>query len=501
MKKSIIQFGIAFIAVLMISSCDETFLETYPTDAVSAAAVTATTDNAWAALNGIHRALYVRYEMQGAGGLGGPYIVVDCQAEDHVNNASQWYGEVYQWMGPRTPLNRYCRYPWRMFYQWIANANVLINGIDDAVGPDAEKNAIKGQALFLRAFSHHRLVQAYADRYVPSATNNQLGIPLMLISTTEGQERATVEDVYTQINQDLDDAITLLAGFSRPDKSHINVDVAKGIKARVLLTQGRYSEAAAMAGQVIATGYPLMNFATYALGFRDGSSSNSEFLWASIIIPDQTDVWANFGAYMSRNFSSSAIRGNPRSISGWLYDQISTTDVRKTLWDPTGVHANLPPGITLLSTHKRFPYTNQKFIAPSNADSRVDVPHLRISEMYLIQAESYARIGGAANEALAAQALYTMAVVRDPSYTLSTNTGQALIDEIMIQRRVELWGEGFRWYDLKRLNEPLDRTQAGNHNSALALVMQVPAGDVTWTWLIPQVEIDANPNLVQNPLF
>lgn len=47
---------------------------------------------------------------------------------------------------------------------------------------------------------------------------------------------------------------------------------------------------------------------------------------------------------------------------------------------------------------------------------------------------------------------------RDASYTLSTNTGQALIDEIMVQRRVELWGEGFRFLDLKRLNLPLDRT-------------------------------------------
>lgn len=501
MKNKLYSLVIVFVVTLFVTSCDKEYLMTYPTDAVSAAAVTATTDNAWAALNGIHRALYVRYEMQGAGGLGGHYIVVDCQAEDHVNNASQWYWEVYQWVGPRSATNRYCRYPWRMFYQWIGNANVLIAGIDDAAGDQADKDAIKGQALVYRAFSHHRLVQAYADRYVPGATNNQLGIPLMLESTTEGQPRATVEAVYTQINKDLDDAIVLLAGFNRPDKSHINVDVAKGIKARVLLTQGRWADAANYAQQVLtSTGGNLMDAAVLAEGIRDGSGSDSEWIWCSHIIPDQTDVWANYGAYISRNFSSSAIRGNPRSISQWLYEQISATDVRKGLFDDAAGQAlTLPADVSLLSTHKRFPYTSEKFIAPSNADSRVDVPHLRNAEMYLIIAEANARMGG--HDVEARNALFTLANARDAAYVLSVNSGQALIDEIMVQRRIELWGEGFRWYDLKRLNEPLNRTAALSHNPALALEMDIPAGDVRWTWLIPQEEIDANPALEQNPLF
>lgn len=83
---------------------------------------------------------------------------------------------------------------------------------------------------------------------------------------------------------------------------------------------------------------------------------------------------------------------------------------------------------------------------------------------------------------------------------LSTKTGQALIDEIMIQRRIELWGEGFRWYDLKRLSLPLDRTGSNHTSSVTVGVMQVVAGDKRWTWLIPQVEMDANPNMVQNPI-
>jgi len=254
---------------------------------------------------------------------------------------------------------------------------------------------------------------------------------------------------------------------------------------------GEYTVARNYANQVIAN-YSLMSASTYAKGFSTNSESIDEILWASQIQEDQTDKWANYGAYVSRNFSSTTIRNNPRSINSTLYDMISDTDVRKTLWDPTGEHE----GMEIVSNAKRYPYTNQKFIAVSTADSRVDVPHLRVAEMYLIVAESKARSN---DDTGAAQALYDLLITRDDAYTLSTNTGQDLIDEILINRRVELWGEGQRWFDLKRLNLDLDRTGA-NLKSSIYQLMEVPAGDTRWTSLIPQDEMDANPEMVQNDL-
>jgi hypothetical protein len=89
---------------------------------------------------------------------------------------------------------------------------------------------------------------------------------------------------------------------------------------------------------------------------------------------------------------------------------------------------------------------------------------------------------------------------RNPAYVLSANTGQALVDEILFQRRIELWGEGFRFYDLKRTNSPLDRSGA-NHDSAIVNgVINVPVTDKRWQWLIPRAEINANPLIVQNEL-
>jgi hypothetical protein len=163
------------------------------------------------------------------------------------------------------------------------------------------------------------------------------------------------------------------------------------------------------------------------------------------------------------------------------------------MWEPAPDATNFP---LPLSTYIREPYMSRKF--KTRASPTIgDVPYIRLAEMYLIMAEAYARAG---KEPEARAALFTLAKNRDASYVLSTNSGQALIDEILVQRRVELWGEGFRFYDLKRLNLPLDRTVVPNFVSAsVGGVMQVPAGDNRWVFAIPIAEIQANPNSSQNP--
>jgi hypothetical protein len=121
---------------------------------------------------------------------------------------------------------------------------------------------------------------------------------------------------------------------------------------------------------------------------------------------------------------------------------------------------------------------------------------MRASEMFLIEAEALARAG---NDSQAAQVLFNFASQRDPEYTLTTNTGAALIEEIMIQRRIELWGEGFRFYDLKRLNLPLNRVGANHVETVINSKFEEPAGTPNWQFKIPISELNANENMVQNP--
>ncbi|MEP7268477.1 MAG: RagB/SusD family nutrient uptake outer membrane protein [Saprospiraceae bacterium] len=486
-----IKIFVLTIALAFLASCGQDYLETTPTDQVSSNAAFQNISNAWAALNGIHRALYVQYANQGEGGEGNLSINRDVLGEDFVMSAvgNGWFNNAYKWLDHRNESSALAKYPFAVYYRLIGNANLIIANIDGLAADPKEINAIKGQALVYRAWSHFQLVQLYGQRYDKSkAPNSQLGIPLLVSPTSEGQERATVEDVYTQINKDLDDAISLLPATARNNKSHFNGAVAKGIKARVALTQQDWTNAAKYASEA-SSGFNLMTNAEYLSGFNN--VANQEWMWGSDQIDEQTTFFYSYFAYMSCNFNSSNIRTNPKLINSSLYKLISDTDVRKKCWDETGsATAVTPPG------GLKKPFMTQKFLSVSSSNSVGDIPYMRAGEMYLILAEAKARSG---DEEGAKMALFTLMKNRDPQATKSTTTGSALIDEILIQRRIELWGEGFRFTDLKRLNLPLNRNGA-NHQSALCLIFDVPAGDKSWEFLIPRDELNANPKMVQNPL-
>ncbi len=159
--------------------------------------------------------------------------------------------------------------------------------------------------------------------------------------------------------------------------------------------------------------------------------------------------------------------------------------------------------IALMSTaHNLVPYMHHKLYQDNGPtiDPR-DVLLMRAAEMYLIEAEALARQGGAANEALAQAALFTLVSARDEAYVLSTNTGQALIDEILLQRRIELFMEGHRWFDMLRNDEVLDLTVGTGADPNLYLTgmyQDRPSVNPMWLFLIPQSEINANPKMVQN---
>ena len=494
MCKSNLLFN-AFVVLACFSSCKKDFLETSPTNAVAATEATATTENGYAALNGIHRIMYVEYDQQGQAGEGSNNIFRDLMGEDIVYpllNGSTGLIGFLQWETHRNVNASDLRYVYRFYYRIISNANVLISGIDNATGPDSDKKIIKGQALAYRGWAHFQLVQLWGKRYdAVTRPNNQPGVPLLTANTLEAKPRATVEEVYTQVNKDLDSAVSLLTGYNPSGsaaKSNFTVNVVKGIKARVALTQQDWATAATNA-IAARTGFPLMDTASYKSGFNN--IENPEWMWGSRQIDDHSTSFSSYFAYISANFNSTVIRTQPRAINATLYNAIPANDIRKRMWDLTGATVPIPPG------GARVPYQNKKFLAKSDASSVGDVPYMRSAEMYLIEAEARARQG---QTAAAQAALFTLAKTRNFNYVQSTNTGQALIDEIFFNRRIELWGEGFRFTDLKRTNSPLNRAGIPNHVPTLIKVTNIPAGDIRWEWLFPQDELSANKQIVQNPV-
>jgi hypothetical protein len=225
-----------------------------------------------------------------------------------------------------------------------------------------------------------------------------------------------------------------------------------------------------------------MSNAQYQEGFND--VANPEWMWGSDQADDQQTFFHSFFAFMSANFNSTNIRSAPKVINSTLYNQIPATDVRSKMWDPTGTTIPAPPG------GLKLPYGTKKFLAKGASSSVGDVVYMRVAEMYLIEAEANARLGQTAS---ALTALSTLLTNRNPAYTTTTLTGDALLNEILIQRRIELWGEGFRFLDLKRTNSDLNR-RGLNHNEAFATpdAMFIPANDNRWQFLIPQDEMNAN---------
>jgi hypothetical protein len=491
-NKYLVYFSLVF--ALLFTSCDEAYLDTTPTASIDAGSAYATTKNAASAINGIYRSFIVRYlSSQGHSGHPAMMIILDHMGEDMVISATSasWHVGETRWTAHRSDVNTLVQFPYEMYYRIIGNANIGIANLDKAVGPAAERNALKGEALALRAFGYFNLVQLYGKRYDATAKpNSQLGVPLVLEPTTEGKPRSTVEEVYSQINKDLTDAAALLT-TSRLNKSHINLSVVKGLQARVALVQQDWTNAAKFAAEARA-GYVPMTSTMYTDGFQD--IANSEWMWGFDHLEDQTEYFGGYHSYISCNYNSTVIRTYPKVINNLLYAQIPTTDIRSKMWveTPTATNSVVPPGGI------RPKFLNQKFKLPGvpSTSAMGDVPYMRAGEMYLIEAEAKARLNDAAG---ASQILFDLMKTRDASYVKSTKTGVSLINEVLLQRRIELWGEGHRFLDLKRTNAALNRNGT-NAIASVALLYDVAPGDVRWEFLIPRREINANPAIVQNPL-
>ncbi len=513
MKQIFKKIKIRYAALLLLFvavGCESDFLETRPTDKLGYADVVEKPQGLMNIINGIHRDMYVRTPYgQGYNGQTGAIVMFESMADDLVHTATglNWHVPELRWLSADIDTSTGTNYPWRFYYKIVGNANIVIDNAPNVfiepsnqVAETALRDKALGEAYAYRAWAFFQLVQIYSKRFDKASANNDAdgGIILRLKNSTEPMKRSTVKETYDQIHSDLDNAITLLTGKSRAHKSQFTSLVAKGIKARVYLAQQDWKLAAQFAGEARGT-LPLMTNAEYVLGFN--KISNNEWMWGSEILPDNTDYFGNFGAYMSRNYNSSTIRTAPKAIYRPLYDAFPSTDIRKANFDPTGNHTNLG----LPSNFVKKPYTSQKFLSVSVSDSRCDVPYMRVAEMMLIQAEALARDG---QEAPSKAIFEILEKNRNPSYS-STNTGNAYVNEVMNSRRLELWGEGFRWFDLKRLNLPLERnkfngvtvTPASNVNHVATVINSlytVSNTDSKWQFKIPRQEIDSNPLCKQN---
>ncbi|MFI3279706.1 MAG: RagB/SusD family nutrient uptake outer membrane protein [Rikenellaceae bacterium] len=500
-----IALGLSLMGAVSLTSCSEDYLQTYSSLAISDTEALSSVDNLYLSLIGIHKEMVSNsFSAQGYGGEPGLMIAREALGDDHYweNLSSSWHRlDFLGWSAPTNSGANYNAIFWKHYYQWIMNANMILEGLETVEYNDAEEdlyNQVKGEALAIRAWAHFNLTQYYGAAYSANGGNSStLGIVYRTAATTDDQARETTEDTYSLINADLDAAYEALSkvdfdSLGIPAVSHYTTDVVMGLKARVALTMHNYSSAATYAAKAIehatSDGLALMEGDELFCGFADISTETDEAMYAATTADDQGVSFYSFYSYMSWNFSSTAIRGGSRCINADTYDTMSETDLRRGWWDPTGSDAHLPS-----SSYSATEYQNLKYEARATGNSVGDVPFMRLAEMYLICAEAYARSGNDAS----AQAIFSeFQVTRDPSYVAAGSTGDELIEEIMNSRRVELWGEGFRWFDLKRLGLGCHRGR--NYDTTYCTFIDKDADADGWIWKIPDVEVNYNSLCEQN---
>lgn len=268
-------------ASLLISGCGTDYLERVPTNSVTDEDLFSTVTGAETALNGIHRSTYAFYDNHGRLGQKAIDIIIDFMADDflQLERGYGWFVSWYQYLNSRNINSADLEFSWSYYYDIIDNANLILENIDNATDvsfhEDLVKN-IKGQAYAYRAYSYWQLVQMFSSRYDYNGNNTQLGVSLVLDNSGDPKPRSSVQEVYEQIYKDIDQAIALLSesNESRPNKSHIDLNVAQGFKARFALTTGDWVTAADMAHQA-RQGYALTS--NYKNGWND--SNNSEWIW------------------------------------------------------------------------------------------------------------------------------------------------------------------------------------------------------------------------------
>lgn len=376
------------------------------------------------------------------------------------------------------------RQVWRYYFRIIRSANSVISALggNDAV-PEIEANKyLLGQAKALRAHSYFYLTQFYARDYNPT---DEI-LPLYDdISDLNGPKVAT-SVIYDLMESDLTSAISLLDGFNRSAKNEINKSVAQGMLAYVLGSKrNSWPEVASLTRDVIDNGgFTLMNADEITGGFD--SVNTPGWMWGiDLTLEIGLDLISWWGQVDAFSFSYQWA-GDFKTIDQDLYDAIPENDVRKNQFRDDDHPSRF------LQPLNKFYHEGRVIGGQRNIET--DYVYMRVAEMYLLHAEASAKAG---DEPRARTVLKLLLDDRipDTSY-IDGLSGQDLLDEIYLQTRIELWGEGKSYLAMKRNQATIRR--GPNH---LSLVGEsIPYDDERLTFEIPELEIQNNPFINdQNP--
>lgn len=427
----------------------------------------------------------------------------------------------------------YCAYFWDAYYTWIRLANDVILSVKPVVeaeeGSEDEEAVsladILGQAYVYRAMCYLDLARLYEPKVngYTDVTDAIIGLTVPIvdenttIEQTKNNPRVSREKMYRFIIADLENALELLdeseRTFSRPTRYAVY-----GLLARTYLELGYAEDPAfprdemfAMASEyarlvIDEGGYSPLTQSQWedpVNGFNNAASNNA-WIWGFSLVAENLNNLLTFVSHISSEASWGYARYAQFGVSAKLYDQIPDTDFRKHSWlDPkkeeyyayrfAGTSEDKQKFLTGNPAAKA--YQALKFrpamgeCSDFNIGNAADYCMMRVEEMYFIEIEAQAQLKGVEEGKRLLKKF--MNTYRDASYSRNPGTMQDFLTEMLLQKRVEFWGEGILLYDYKRLDMGITRAYPGS-NHAGVFKYNTTGRSPQWNIVITRAEFQSN---------
>lgn len=500
MKRKIVNLVIISMSALFIAGCSEEFLEPERntatlTDADFVENIDVNPELVEGTLNGIYSFMIRRFGSLGEAaaqhhdlGHKGLDIWSDMLSGDMAlsTNTYNWYAGTSNLIFTTDFSRVENRIIWNYLYRVISTSNLLISQVGgENAQPETDRSKyLLGQAKALRAYGYFYLAQFYQREYDPSQ-------PILPFYTSDPSQtsfaKVPASQIYDLIVDDLNDAIVLLDGYSRPLKHHINKSVAQGLLAYTYASMGEYGLSKNISEEIITSGqYSLMPASNLAFpgagsGFNDVNSPS--WMWGY-------NLEANLGVNLISWWGvvdifsySYAAAGDRKAIDNALFAQIPTNDIRRTQF------LNNPASANHLMPVNKF-FDNDRVVFAQNP-METDYIYMRLEEFYLLSAEASAVLGAENDAKNRLKDLLTIRLgsLANAQAVVDPLSGQALKNFIYLQTRIEFWGEGKSYLAMKRNKATITR---GTNHTFLSGI-SIPYNDDRLSPEIPQSEINNNP--------
>ncbi len=515
MKKNILLLLILAVSGLAFNSCIE---ETFPEgDTATSEQIGASASALEASLNGIpsqmSKGYFVYDDQVHETDMSYPQFMI-AQTEMlgdmfplGENSGYDWYRNYNTFNANFGETSYFAYLPWFTLYKLIKSANDVIAAVD--IEDESLTPAIRGAAGVAyanRAFNYYMLMvffEPVENIYTDVSKVKGLTVPLVTESTTgddaKNNPRLTREQMMEFILSDLEKAEALMDGYTPPSRLFPSLAVVYGIKAKAYLWDEQYDKAAEFAGKAIAEfgGTPVTasQWEDEKSGFN---TANQAWMWYVNYPAEGMRNLANFTGWISGEadwgYSSLTRPGIDRS----LYDKIADNDFRKNTFlhpDKYEFH-NYKTSRDAAFINDAPAYMSLKFRCREgdwetySIGGAVDVPVMRVEEMYLIEAEAVGLSQGVA--AGVAKLNSFMQSYRQPDYNFATGDQRAFQLEVLTQMRIEFWGEGNAFPSAKRIKPDIIQNYDGTNAPSDIFKMNVKGIKPNWNLVIPISEMDAN---------